>query len=898
MNGLSDIYIHDRVTGVTERVSIGVALAQTDGPSYHASVSADGHFVGFMSNATNLVAGDTNGVRDVFVRDRTLLTTELVSVSTAAAQGNADSHSPSLSSDGRIVAFWSDATNLVAADTNAHRDVFVRDRQSMTTEIASIATGGTQGNGDSTNASISADGLYVSFYSYATNLVFGSTGGTDIFVRNRQNSTTAQVTPHGSNGYSFYPSISADGRFVAFDSEASNIVGNDTNAASDIFVADLQTGFFERDSVSSSGAQGNGGSHFPAISSALTPDGRFIAFSSDATNLIPGMTDTNGVRDIFLRDRQQTIVPGLTRRVSLSSSGAQGMSHSYTPSISADDRFVTFRSAATNLVSGDTNGVQDIFVRDLLGSTTERVSVNSSGVQGNGASLANTAPSSSDGRFVAFGSHATNLVSGDTNLSTDVFVRDRQSGTTERVSVESSSGVQGNDDSGSPSISSDGRFVAFESLAYNLDPFIFTYTFNQDIFVHDRQNGTTECVSLSAVSLGFGGDSYSYSPSISADGRYVAFSTDADDLVPGFTNGARHVFVRDRQSGTTEWISISSSGVEANDWSYSPAISSNGRYVAFDSWASNLVSGDTNGVRDVFVHDRLSGSTERVSVESSGIEANSWSLVNSISVDGRYIVFESAATNLIPDDTNGHVDVFIRDRQTGTTSCISLAPVGMHGNSDSSLGSIGSGRFVAFESFADNLVGGDTNGSRDIFVHDRDVTDFTSLCHPGVDGVIGCPCGQAANPLGGCANHGAGATSGAVLSASGIAYVSNDTLLLTTSNHRSPAVGVLNVFFSYKPGSATPTTGIPSGAGVRCIGNGGSLKRLYTMQVFGGTGSKPGMGDLSVSAKSATFPGHAIAPPETRYYFNVYRDGQASGPCGNTATSTNLTNMGSIGWSP
>jgi hypothetical protein len=175
-------------------------------------------------------------------------------------------------------------------------------------------------------------------------------------------------------------------------------------------------------------------------------------------------------------------------------------------------------------------------------------------------------------------------------------------------------------------------------------------------------------------------------------------------------------------------------------------------------------------------------------------------------------------------------------------------------------------------------------------------------CFPGTGGVINCPCGSQApaNPAGGCANHGAGSTSGGVLSGSGVADVSADTLSISVSNLRAPASGVLNVFFSYKPGGVTPTPGTISGAGVRCTGTGGSLKRLYTVQVFGGSISKPGMGDLSVSAQSATFPGHAIVPPETRYYFNVYRDGQASLPanCNNPAVTTNLTNMGQVAWVP
>ncbi|MFN0009748.1 MAG: hypothetical protein ACKVXR_17785 [Planctomycetota bacterium] len=184
------------------------------------------------------------------------------------------------------------------------------------------------------------------------------------------------------------------------------------------------------------------------------------------------------------------------------------------------------------------------------------------------------------------------------------------------------------------------------------------------------------------------------------------------------------------------------------------------------------------------------------------------------------------------------------------------------------------------------------------------VSPMIGECFPGTGGVLNCPCPSQApsNPAGGCANHGAGSTSGAVLSASGTASVTNDTVVLTTSNHRAPAGGVLNVFFSYKPGSATPTPGSVSGAGVRCIGTGGNLKRLYTEQVFGGTGSVPGMGDPSVTQVSASFPNnqHTISAGETRHYFNVYRDGQASLPanCNNPGTTTNLTNMGRILWGP
>jgi Tol biopolymer transport system component len=345
-----------------------------------------------------------------------------------------------------------------------------------------------------------------------------------------------------------------------------------------------------------------------------------------------------------------------TELVSVSSAGVQGNSSSYgTPSISADGRYVAFYSPASNLVSGDTNGSVDIFVRDRQTGTTELVSVSSSGVQGNGSSYS---PSiSADGRYVAFYSLASNLVTADTNLYEDVFVRDRQAGTTERVSV-SSAGAQGNSSSYTPSISADGRYVAFRSYATNLvSGNVNGYS---DIFVRDRQTGTTTRVSV--ANAGYEGNNDSSSPSISADGRYVAFASLASNLVSGAgdTNGVEDIFVRDRQTGTTERVSVSSAGTQGNGASSSPSISADGRYVAFYSLASNLVSGDTNGTFDIFVRDRQTGTTELVSVSSSGVQGNSASSSPSISADGRYVAFYSPASNLVSGDTNGSADIFVR----------------------------------------------------------------------------------------------------------------------------------------------------------------------------------------------------------------------------------------------
>jgi Tol biopolymer transport system component len=406
--------------------------------------------------------------------------------------------------------------------------------------------------------------------------------------------------------------------------------------------------------------------------------------------------------------------PGNTTRVSVASDGTQANGGSFTPSISADGRYVAFASIAVNLVSGDTNGVQDIFVHDRQTGQTTRVSVASGGAQANGPSFD---PSiSADGRYVAFASLATNLVSGDTNNEQDIFVHDRQTGQTTRVSVATGGG-QANLASSDPSISADGRYVAFESLASNL---VSGDTNNTgDIFVHDRQTGAT-----TRVSIGPGGTQAnrgSIAPSISADGRYVAFHSDATNLVSGVTNGTTHIFVHDRQTGVTTRVSVASDGTEGNSVSIKPSISADGRYVAFQSIATNLVSGDTNGTQDIFVHDRQTGQTTRVSVASDGTEGNSGSLAPSISADGRYVAFQSQANNLVSGDTGFITDVFIHDRQTGVTTRVSIAFDGTEANNESFAPSISAdGRYMAFESDATNLISGDTNSTRDIFIHDKE----------------------------------------------------------------------------------------------------------------------------------------------------------------------------------
>jgi hypothetical protein len=400
-----------------------------------------------------------------------------------------------------------------------------------------------------------------------------------------------------------------------------------------------------RASVSSAGVEGN----LQSQDSTLSANGRFVAFMSMASNLVPG--DHNGTFDVFLHDFKT----GATQRVSLDSTGSETIGSSEYPSISSDGRIVAFTSDG-NFVPEDNNGLTDIYVRNLKTGVTQCVSVDSTGAVGNNGSY--WVSLSANGRFVSFGSLAGNLVEGDNNNDFDVFVRDLKTGATQRVSVDSA-GAEANGSSTVTAISADGRFVAFMSRASNL----VTNDNNgnvDDIFLHDLKTGATQLVSVD--SSGIQGNNGSYDPVLSANGRFVAFSSIADNLVIGDNNGVQDVFVRDLKTGVTQRVSLDSSGAEGNNFSYNHAISANGRYIAFTSTASNLVDGDNNDTYDVFVRDLITGMTQRVSVNSVGIEGNSASSGPTLSANGRFVGFNSDANNLVLGDHNGYADIFVRRR--------------------------------------------------------------------------------------------------------------------------------------------------------------------------------------------------------------------------------------------
>src|ERR1051326_6265120 len=360
---------------LVSRVSTDAAGDEANSYSFaygRPSISADGRYVTFYSGADNLVPGDANGFADIFVKDAQTGTIVRASTDASGGDANSTSYGSSISADGRYVAFYTDAGNLAPGDTNGTFDIFVKDLQTGAIVRASTDAGGGEANDQSLQPSISADGRYVAFYSYADTLAVGDTNGAaDIFVKDLQAGAIVRVSTDAGGGEansdSLVPWISADGRYVAFESSADNLVPGDTNGQADIFVKDLQTGAIVRASTDASGGEANGSSSDPSISA----DGRYVAFSSNAHNLVAG--DAGSTTNVFVKDLQT----GTITRLSEGQGGTEPDGSSNTPFISADGHLVAFNSDAGNLVAGDTNFNNDIFLANVANAGTVGLRVTS-----------------------------------------------------------------------------------------------------------------------------------------------------------------------------------------------------------------------------------------------------------------------------------------------------------------------------------------------------------------------------------------------------------------------------------------------------------------------------------------------------------------------------------------
>ncbi|MDY0170820.1 MAG: FG-GAP-like repeat-containing protein, partial [Thermoguttaceae bacterium] len=562
------------------------------------TISADGRYVTFASYAQNLVSGleIVPGVSNVYRFDRQTSEVLLVSINTdGTGSGNGLSETPTISADGSIVAFRSQASNLHALDTDTGWDIFARDLSTGTTHLVSINTEGTgSGNGPCTELVISADGSVVAFRSQAPNLHALANTAPNIFARDLTTGQTHLVSVNkdgngAGNAESFHPSISADGSVIAFKSRASNFHEHDTDTEWDVFARNLLTNTTYLVSINK---DGNGSGNSVSENAVISADGSTVAFHSTASNLHD--KDTNAQWDVFARH----LTTGTTHLVSINKDGnGSGNGASQGPAISADGTLVAFKSQASNLHTLDTDTNWDIFARNLTAGTTHLVSVNADG-DGSGNGESESPVISADGSVVAFRSQSSNLHALDTDTNWDIFARNLTAGTTHLVSVNTAGDGSGDGASESPVISADGSVVAFRSQSSNLHALDTDTTW--DIFARNLNTGTTHLVSVNTDGDGSGnGDSES--PVIGTDGTVVAFRSQSSNLHALDTDTNWDIFARNLSTSTTHLVSVNKDGAgSGNGLSESPVISANGSVVAFTSRASNLIDADYNDYGDVF----------------------------------------------------------------------------------------------------------------------------------------------------------------------------------------------------------------------------------------------------------------------------------------------------------
>ncbi len=402
-------------------------------------------------------------------------------------------------------------------------------------------------------------------------------------------------------------------------------------------------------SVGLGGAATNRSSSFPQISA----DGRFVAFESTASNLVAG--DDNNSSDVFLRDQSN----GMTTLVSKSrnGNGASADDTSYQAAISATGRYIVFVSSAGDLVARNVNNNKyNIYRYDRDTDITTLVSITDRFADlSNGDSY--NPQVTPDGRYVVYESYASNLVDDDQNGSSDIFRIDLQAGRTSRASV-STNEAQGNDHSNNPQITPNGRYIVFQSEAVNLVAGIDANN-APDVFLRDTQLDETFLISVGRNGRSNRGN---YNPQVTPDIHYVVFETDASNLVDNDNNGRSDILVRDLRAGGITRVSVDSNGAQSNSGSYSPQITDDGRRVIFQSHATNLVAGDVNGKFDIFSHDQGDNKTSLVSAKPDGTQANNHSYHPQVTPDGRFVVYESDATNLTADPyIAGFSNIFLRD---------------------------------------------------------------------------------------------------------------------------------------------------------------------------------------------------------------------------------------------
>jgi len=817
--------------------------AGANGDSAAPWISADGRFVLFSSSASDLVTNDNNqlGV-DVFLRDRAGNTTVLVSANfSGPGGGNGNSLGGQVSTNGRYAVFESDASDLLPGDTNNISDIFVRDLQTGSNILVSVAADGSWGNGASTDPVMTQDGRYVAFVSAANNLVAGDTNGiADVFVRDLVNGTTRLVSTGASGVDVSTPVMTPDGRFVAYACTTPGFAaGLGSSPTGEVFVCDLVSNVTIWASTNAANIAKSvlnltsAACYHPAISD----DGRYVAFKSGgassvivfqydcsngtlstiSTNGFPAWPQNDDVSGPEMSPDGRFVVfvatngssAGLTVQlwdaqagtnldVSIAQDGSLPTnSISDTPAVSADGRYVVFMSNATNLTGNVVSNGFHIYCRDLQAGTTQLIDVDTNGV-GSAYPLAAVPVMSSNGLDVAFACRSGGLANGDQNGFFNVYLRDLNSQTTELISPIDASLILRTGDGLSflspLALSDDGRKIVFTSLSDDLIP--NDSNSNRDVFVYDTQSGTN-----ALVSVGMDGNSaagLSSSPVMSANGRFVLFTSTATNLVANNTNGAADIYLRDLEAGTTALVNVDSNGVKlGTNGASAPAISQDGRYVVFLSKTNSSQTSPGIYWRDVVAGQtiRLTNSSSRTpSISADGQRVlwfdtsstlyvwdapsrsnivilssiyvqvgNRWPAIlsptgdrfaylyypSSLSIryvtgsntvfttvnysqlspttnssawsaDGRFLTIVSSA-GLVPSDANGLNDVYLLDLQSGTLTLVSMnaAQTGSANGASDWPSISGDGHFVIYRSFATNLVAGNVNPPPNIYLYDR-----------------------------------------------------------------------------------------------------------------------------------------------------------------------------------
>ena len=719
-----DIFLYDIQNKTTEIVSISSTNVPGDGESSSPAINDDGSMIVFVSKSSNLVETEVNGFAQIYLRDRTNSKTHLVSVSNEGLFSNKDCSSPATSDDGRFVVYESKGTNLVPGADNAFEKVFLRDMKDGLTELVSFTDSGDQADQDSSMPSISSDGRFIAFTSTATNILNSEpiparnsyrwdrlTNTREIIGRNRQEINSRYDTNDGI--------MSRDGQYLVFTSEVKN--GFFINPIQDVYVVNL--GRIRPNAMISKWEE-----NVFSGAGIIDPD----RSQRESQKIMPGETAVYKIRIVNqgVDSDQLKITSGMSKtgwNERFFDMGADGRNITkeivsdgwITPSlnpaefieikleVTANNDSQILRSNETLVIVSVANGKSAVIdsvsavtavPRSLPGSFL--ISRSTTGVPGNGDST--DALLSADGRFATFTSEANNLVPNDFNTQVDVFRYDREAHLVSRVS-ETRSGKGGNSPSTNPSISRDGFRVAFHSRSGNLisEP----RNFRDHIYLRDFTNNTlTRITAIPGRNGSIEANRGSQNPRLSGNGKLVLFESVATNLGPADNNGVWDLYLHDIENKSFEMVSRSGKGKLGNGDSTNGHIPFNGRYIVFDSFATNLALGDDNVYKDVYFIDRNDNLVEIISTSFDGKAANGPSIANGISDDGRFILFSSYASNIVEDDTNGELDLFLHDRSAGKTMPINTESRVATGSVGSISGSIRpDGEWITFSSIANNL---------------------------------------------------------------------------------------------------------------------------------------------------------------------------------------------------